>query len=305
MTAMASLVGDSLQAPPAYSAVKVGGRKLYEAARKRRGAGGRAPSDPRGRVRVDRVSRPGRRLPWSRAREARTSGCCWPTSASMLGCGAHLTRLRRTAIGALDVADAVAPEDVVPLPMDRAVAHLPRLDLGEDEAIAAGHGRILGPAGIAGPYAVFAPDRNADRCLRGRRLEGSPAGHPRRAGLRCLPGTSGGLGSGSHGRRGATLEEQRVAIRLVRRLAPDRGGDLRLRHPEVRGLRRGVEGDHHPHAHRDGIAHRGHDLQPLHVLVGEHGRVARPAPLAMRRSSPRRRRRSPTRCPAAGPSRSG
>ncbi len=42
--------------------------------------------------------------------------------------------------------------------MDRAVAHLPRLDLGEDEAIAAGHGRVLGPAGIAGPYAVFAPD---------------------------------------------------------------------------------------------------------------------------------------------------
>ena len=32
--AMASLVGDSLQTPPAYSAVKVGGRKLYDAARK-------------------------------------------------------------------------------------------------------------------------------------------------------------------------------------------------------------------------------------------------------------------------------
>ena len=30
--------------------------------------------------------------------------------------------------------------------------------LGEEEAIAAGHGRILGPAAIAGPYAVFAPD---------------------------------------------------------------------------------------------------------------------------------------------------
>ena len=33
-SAMAALEGDSLQAPPAYSAVKVGGRKLYEAARK-------------------------------------------------------------------------------------------------------------------------------------------------------------------------------------------------------------------------------------------------------------------------------
>ena len=27
-----------------------------------------------------------------------------------------------------------------------------------EEAVAASHGRILGPAGIAGPYAVFAPD---------------------------------------------------------------------------------------------------------------------------------------------------
>ena len=42
-----SLVGDSLQTPPAYSAVKVGGRKLYEAARKGEVAGGRAPPDPR------------------------------------------------------------------------------------------------------------------------------------------------------------------------------------------------------------------------------------------------------------------
>ena len=31
--AMDALVGESLQRPPAYSAVKVGGRKLYEAAR--------------------------------------------------------------------------------------------------------------------------------------------------------------------------------------------------------------------------------------------------------------------------------
>ena len=76
-----------------------------------------------------------------------------------LGCGAHLTRLRRTAIGALDVKDSVVLDRIVaPLPIDRAVAHLPRLDLDAEEAIAAGHGRVLGPAGIAGPYAVFGSD---------------------------------------------------------------------------------------------------------------------------------------------------
>src|SRR5918994_1806108 len=47
-TAMASLVGGSLQRPPAYSAVKVGGRKLYEAAR----AGEPIEADPRP-IRVD------------------------------------------------------------------------------------------------------------------------------------------------------------------------------------------------------------------------------------------------------------
>jgi tRNA pseudouridine55 synthase len=31
------------------------------------------------------------------------------------------------------------------------------VEVTPDEAIAASHGRILGPAGIAGPYAVFAP----------------------------------------------------------------------------------------------------------------------------------------------------
>ncbi len=38
------------------------------------------------------------------------------------------------------------------------MAHLPRVTLEPEEAVAAGHGRVLGPAGIAGPYGVYAPD---------------------------------------------------------------------------------------------------------------------------------------------------
>ena len=156
--AMASLVGDSLQSPPAYSAVKVGGRKLYEAARK----GEVLEAAPRS-VRVDAFDLTAYREPDADFQVTCSGGTyvrvLLADVGTALGCGAHLTRLRRTAIGALEVDEAVVPDQVVsPLPMDRAVAHLPRLDLHPDEAIAATHGRILGPAGIAGPYAVFAPD---------------------------------------------------------------------------------------------------------------------------------------------------
>jgi tRNA pseudouridine55 synthase len=156
--AMAGLVGDSLQAPPAYSAVKVGGRKLYEAARK----GEVLEAAPRP-IRVDAFELIAFRVPEVDFRVTCSGGTyvrvLVADVGSTLGCGAHLAALRRTTIGELDVREGVEPELVAtPLPMERAVAHLPRLELGSEEASAAGHGRILGPAGIEGPYAVFAPD---------------------------------------------------------------------------------------------------------------------------------------------------
>ena len=76
-----------------------------------------------------------------------------------LVCGAHLTALRRTAIGPMSVTEATPPDKPgSPLPLARAVEHLPHLRLEAEEAVAAGHGRVLGPAGIVGPYAVCAPD---------------------------------------------------------------------------------------------------------------------------------------------------
>lgn len=156
--AMASLLGDSMQSPPAYSAVKVGGRKLYEAAR--RGEVLEAAPRP---IHVDAFelaelhgSDVDFRVTCSGGTYVRV---LLADVGTAVGTGAHLTRLRRTAIGAFEVSEAVEPTLVdTPLPLERAVAHLPRLDLSSEEAIAAGHGRILGPSGIAGPHAVFAPD---------------------------------------------------------------------------------------------------------------------------------------------------
>ena len=155
--ACASLVGESMQTPPAHSAVKVGGRRLYEAAR--RGEVLEAPARP---IRVDAFAVSafdGRDL------EARIT-CSGGTYVRvlvadvgrLLGCGAHLVGLRRTAIGSFRVEDAHPPGEGTPEPIERAVGHLPKIHLEPEEAQAASHGRILGPAGIPGPYAVYGPD---------------------------------------------------------------------------------------------------------------------------------------------------
>ncbi len=157
--ACAALEGESLQRPPAYSAVKVGGRKLYEAARR----GERLEAEPR-RIRVDRFEV----LAFDPPRFDFRVVCSGGTYVRVLvadvgealGCGAHLAALRRTAIGPFSVAEARPPEDPgEPLPLERAVAHLPRIELEEPaEARAAANGSILAPVGIPGPYAVFGPD---------------------------------------------------------------------------------------------------------------------------------------------------
>ncbi len=157
LRAMAALTGESMQRPPAYSAVKVGGRKLYEAARK----GERLEAEPRAievsAFELQRIE--GNNVDFLVTCSSGTYvRVLLADVGDALGCGAHLTRLRRTAIGPFEVADATPPDAPgTPLPLERAVAHLPRLDLDVEEAIAAGHGRILGPAGIAGAYTVFGP----------------------------------------------------------------------------------------------------------------------------------------------------
>jgi tRNA pseudouridine55 synthase len=156
--AMRALVGESLQRPPAYSAVKVGGRKLYEAARE----GERLEAEPRP-IRVDAFDLLSYEAPDVTFRVTCSGGTYVRVLASDVGaalsCGAHLIALRRTAIGPYSVDDAVAPDRAAePLPLDAAVGHLPRLDLDADEAVAASHGRPLGPAGLTGPYGVFGPD---------------------------------------------------------------------------------------------------------------------------------------------------
>ncbi len=157
--ACAGLEGESLQRPPAYSAVKVGGRKLYEAARR----GEHLEAEPRP-IRVERFEVLAFEPPRFEFRVTCSGGTYVRVLVAdvgeALGCGAHLAALRRTAIGLFSVEEARPPADPGPLlPLERAVAHLPALRLEEpEEARAAANGSILAPAGLEGPYAVIAPD---------------------------------------------------------------------------------------------------------------------------------------------------
>jgi tRNA pseudouridine55 synthase len=157
--AAASLIGESLQRPPAYSAVKVGGRKLYEAAR----SGETLEAEPRPIV-VHRFEVTSFDPPAFDFRVAVSSGTYVRVLVAdvglALGCGAHLTRLVRTDVGPFSLRDAVAPDRVTGLlPIERAIGHLPAIRINAEEARVAANGSILGPAGIEGPYAVFGPDR--------------------------------------------------------------------------------------------------------------------------------------------------
>jgi tRNA pseudouridine55 synthase len=137
--------------------VKVGGRKLYEAAR----AGEAVEAEPRPII-VTAFDVTGRTGDDVDIRVVCSGGTYVRVLAAdvgaALGCGAHLVALRRTAIGHLLVGEATAPDDPVLLPASRAVAHLPTIGVDADEAVAVSHGRVLGPAGIGGPHAVVDRD---------------------------------------------------------------------------------------------------------------------------------------------------
>ena len=119
--AAAGFRGEFLQSPPPYSAKKVGGRKLYELARK-----GESVAVAPKKVCVSALEfgepREGR-LPFS---ISCTSGTYIRSIASelgeRLGCGAHLEVLRRTRVGDFQVSDALTLDEFEKMPADERLA---------------------------------------------------------------------------------------------------------------------------------------------------------------------------------------
>jgi tRNA pseudouridine55 synthase len=108
-SALLGFVGDILQRPPAYSAMKVDGRRAYDLARK----GTLVELEPRP-VRVYGIELVEYAWPLLRLRIDCGRGTYVRAIArdlgAALGTGAYLTQLRRTRIGAFSAADAVTVE---------------------------------------------------------------------------------------------------------------------------------------------------------------------------------------------------
>lgn len=161
-------VGQIEQLPPMVSAVKVGGRKLYEMARE----GEEVEREPRS-VTVHRFEvedfEPGP-FPIATVLVDCSSGTYVRALAADLGTAlggcAHLAGLRRLAVGSFTLEDAVtiealerAPEAAVNAPIE-AVAHLERVVVDDEAATAVGHGAVfaatalIGESEAEGPFAV-------------------------------------------------------------------------------------------------------------------------------------------------------
>ncbi|HTY42549.1 MAG TPA: tRNA pseudouridine(55) synthase TruB [Thermoanaerobaculia bacterium] len=151
--------GEFLQAPPPYSAKKVGGRKFYEMARK----GEAVPSLPK-KVRVTSLTfgePSGGALRFS---IACSSGTYIRSIASelgeKLGCGAHLESLRRTRIGSFRIEDAMSLERFEALspaerlagphavPLARVAFPFPRVQLASLEAWKIRRGQAVPARGV-------------------------------------------------------------------------------------------------------------------------------------------------------------
>lgn len=143
--ALPAFTGRIRQRPPAFSALKRDGQRLYDLARKTAAEGGDVEAIPveEREVEIHELTLEALAFPEAVLLVHCSKGTYIRSLAhdlgAALGCFAHLTALRRLRIGPLDLADAVQlpdRQDAEPppplLPLERAVAHLPAVPIDEE-----------------------------------------------------------------------------------------------------------------------------------------------------------------------------
>lgn len=161
-SALAGLRGPLLQRPPAFSAKKVAGRRSYVMAR--RGDAPELAPVPVTVHAIELLSFTGALVEFRCTVSAGTYVRALARDlGEALGCGGHLTALRREAIGALHVRDAVPLEAITAAtPLRAAQSVLPHLAAVPVDAAARrelGFGRVLANAvGVAGTVSLVGED---------------------------------------------------------------------------------------------------------------------------------------------------
>jgi tRNA pseudouridine55 synthase len=147
---LARFTGEIEQVPPAFSAIKVDGQRAYDLAR----AGQDVEIKSR-KVRIENLrliecpdtGHATFEVTCSKGTYVRSLG---QDIARALGTEGHLSELRRTATGGIDVSGAITPDALegqdddarasLLHPLDAVLAHMPRIELATDQAGRVAHG---------------------------------------------------------------------------------------------------------------------------------------------------------------------
>jgi tRNA pseudouridine55 synthase len=149
------LTGDITQVPPMVSAVQVGGRRLHDLARQG--------------IVVERETRPvsvyafdvsATDDPWVLAIDVECSAGTYVRTLAadlgrLLGGGAHLRSLRRTAVGPFTIDEARPPDAVELLPPVESVRALSNMPVDDETARLIANGRVLPAPDGHGPWAMI------------------------------------------------------------------------------------------------------------------------------------------------------
>lgn len=182
--ALPAFIGDIMQVPPIYSAIKVAGERAYDMARE-----GRAPDLPPRPARVDRfelIERIGDDVVF----EVQSGKGVYMRSLARdlaLACGSvgHIAALRRLRVGPFNEAQSIPLDNCQPasdmtavspdllLPVVTALADIPALALTEAEAFGLSNGQAISLVDLMGRIPPTArPDGGLARAMAGGRVIG-------------------------------------------------------------------------------------------------------------------------------------
>jgi len=185
MAALPAFIGDIMQIPPVYSAIKVAGERAYDMARE-----GRAPVLEARPARVDRFVLVERTDADTAVFEVQSGKGVYMRSLARdvaQACGAlgHVAALRRLRVGPFTEAQAISLDKCCPavdnpraspdllLPVATALADIPALALTEAEAFGLSNGQAINLVDLMGRIPQTAnPDGGLARAMAGARVIG-------------------------------------------------------------------------------------------------------------------------------------